>query len=111
MGPSALDTPAITLAQASQRRRHASLICAERAHIAGSHSSSNATAGVQAVPRCGNHAAGHAQRVGSLVHGDRNERCEIVCRSEHDRLDASFACPIGESRPRCLIVAGSRIDQ
>ena len=55
--------------------------------------------------------AGHAQRVSSLVDGDRNERREIVCRSEHDRLDASFACSISEGRPRCLAVAGSRVDQ
>ena len=55
--------------------------------------------------------AGHAQRVGSVVDGDRNERREVVCRSEHDRLDASFACSVSEGRPRCLAVAGPGIDQ
>ena len=36
---------------------------------------------------------------------------EIVSGPEHDRLDTSFACSIGEGRPHCLTVAGSRIDQ
>jgi hypothetical protein len=54
--------------------------------------------------------AGHAQRVGSLIDGYPNERREVVSRSEHDRLDVSFASSISERRPRCLSAAGSWID-
>ena len=55
--------------------------------------------------------AGHAERVGSAVHRARDERREIVSWSEHDRLDAPLARSISKGRPRCLAVAGPRIDE